>query len=246
MHLSLLRTLFLGSCLLCCGPALAQSGAVIDLTDVRLDMVSTIDGRPLPVTWRNVAWSLGDEVRSGDRIDTHHDSQVDAEYVSRLPTRVTSVLDSGSATVRIAGLFDDIHLATAFSGPTYDEHWAEANAGTTAFLDVPGHARLTLSGHLTVSGTGDPDRGFARFSTLFAFQGLVTDSFELTHANDFDGDFTIVADNTADGNIGFYQVTNLTAFGYAPPSPVPEPPAAAMLAAGVLLAGWRWRARRSL
>lgn len=244
MHLSLLRTAALAACLLGCGPALAQSGAVIDLTDVRLDMVSTIDGSPLPVTWRRVTWNLGNEVRSGDRVDAHHDSQVDAEYGSRLPTRVTSLLDSGSATVRIAGLFDDIHVATAFSGPTYDEHWAEANAGTTAFLDVPGHARLTLSGHLTVSGTGDPDRGFARFSTLFAFQGLVTDSFELTHASDFDGDFAIVADNTADGNIGFYQVTTLNAFGYAPPSPVPEPPAAAMLAAGVLVAGWRWRGRR--
>jgi MYXO-CTERM domain-containing protein len=244
MHLPLLRTAALAACLLCCGPALAQSGAVIDLTDVRLDMVSTVDGSPLPVAWRQVTWSLGNEVRSGDRVDAHHDSQVDAEYVSRLPTRVTSVLDSGSATVRIAGLFDDIHVATAFSGPTYDEHWAEATAGTTAFLDVPGHARLTLSGHLTVDSTRDPDRGLARFSTLFAFQGLVTDSFELTHANDFDGDFTIVADNTADGNIGFYQVTTVSAFGYAPPSPVPEPPAAAMLAAGVLVAGWRWRRRR--
>lgn len=244
MHLPLPRAAVLALSLLCCAPVLAQSGAVIDLTDLRLSMVSTIDGSTLPVAWRNTTWSLSDAVRAGARVDAHHDSEPDADYGSRLPTHVTSLLDSGAATVRIAGLFDDIHAAATFGHAEYDEHTAEATATTTAFVDVPGHARLTLSGHLRVDSTGDPDGDFARFSTLFAFQGLVTDSLVLDRVNGYDHDFAIVAANPYDGNIGFYQVTTLSAFGLAPASPVSEPPAAAMLAAGVLLAGWRWGRRR--
>jgi hypothetical protein len=242
MKLSLLSAPALPLCMwCCCSVAAPMSSAVIDLTNVRTSMVSTIDGSSLPVTRRQSEWSLGNQVRSGARIDQHYAYQPNADFVHDLPVRVTSLLDSGSATVSIAQLYGDIHVAGAFDNYVHDEHVAYANAAMNAYFEVPGHAKLTLTGHLTVDSAGDPEKDFASFSALFAASGLVTNSFVLDRANTADQDFTITAVNLYDGPIGFYQKTSLDIFAFAPPSPVPEPPPTVLLTAGLLLAGWRVR-----
>lgn len=156
--------------LYCCAAAAAKPGVVVELSDVRLDLVSTIDGSSLPITrletWNGATWRLGAELRSGERINGRYAYQPNADVVHDLPTRIGASLDNSAATASIAQLFGDVSAATAL-GPFPEAHSASAYAGWEARFHLPAYSALTMSGHVTIGTEGDPDNGYANFSSGF-------------------------------------------------------------------------------
>ena len=76
MKLPVPRAAILASFLMYGSAAAAKPRALVDLGDVRLDLVSRTDGSKLPITWpdtwNGASWTLGAELSSGERIDERH------------------------------------------------------------------------------------------------------------------------------------------------------------------------------
>jgi hypothetical protein len=210
-----------------CSAAAAKPGALVDLGDVHLDLVSRIDGSKLPITWpetwNGASWTLGAEVRSGERIGERHGYQPQADYAHDLPTRIGASLDNSTATATMTQLFDDVHVATAL-GPFPEDHSAAASAGWDARFYLPPHSELTMRGHVTIGTEGDPENGFANFSSGFYSSVYLLPSvvFALERVDQADQDFTITAVNPYDQPLMWIQTMSLDVFSVAPASRSPN------------------------
>lgn len=250
MKLPVPRTAVLSLFLLyCCTAAAAKPGVVIDLSDVRLDLVSSVDGSTLPITrletWNGATWKLGTEVRSGERINARYGYQPNADFIQDLPTRIGASLDNSTATASMTQLFGDVHEATAL-GPFPEAHSADAYAGWEARFYLPDYSELTMSGHVTIITEGDPESGFADFSSGFYSSIYLLPSvvFALERVDQADQDFTITAINPYGQPLEWYQTMSLYVSHAEPASPIPEPASFTLLAAGLLTLGLRRRLGR--
>jgi hypothetical protein len=247
MKLTLLRTAILPlSLCFCCTAATAASGIVIDLTDVHLSLISSTSGFELPITpvetWRVAEWSLDTQVRTGDRVDQHTAYQQHADYVQNLPAQIGSALDNGAAIASMQPLFGNVHMATAL-GPFPEVHEAMVRGGWNAQFYLPAQSQLTMSGHVSIQTVGEPYNPFASFSSGFysSVYFLPSVLVDLQRSDQAELDFTLTAVNPFNQELEYQYSTALFATSVALASPIPEPPMAAMLAAGLLLGGWRIR-----
>ena len=228
----------------CCTAAADASGIVIDLTDVHLSLISSTTGFELPITpvetWAVAEWGLQTEVRTGDRVDRHSAYQQHADYVQNLPEHIGSALDNGAAVASMAPLFGNVHLATAL-GPFPEVHSAIVSGGWNAQFYLPAHSQLSMSGQVAIHTEGDPYNPFASFSSRFdsSVYFLPGVSVELQRSDQADLDFTITANNPFNETLEYTHSMSLYATSVALAAPIPEPPAGAMLTAGLLLGGWR-------
>jgi len=242
----LLRAAVVPLALCYCCSAAAASGIVIDLTELHLSLISSTSGFELPITpvdtWRAADWRLEAAVRSGDRIDRHNAYQQHADYVQYLPARIGSALDNGAALASMDPLFGNVHLATAL-GPFPEVHEADASAGWNAQFYLPAHSQLTADGHVSIRTEGAPYNAFANFTSGFYSQVYFLPSVrvDLQRSGQAELDFTLTAVNPFGHELPYNYSTSMYATSVALASPIPEPPAAAMLAAGLLLCGWRIR-----
>jgi hypothetical protein len=226
--------------------AAAEPGIVIDLTDVHLSLINAATGIELPITpietWAAADWRLVTDLRTGDQIETHGAYQQHAEYVQNLPTRIGSTLTNGAAVASMTAMFGDIHLATAL-GPYTEDHGAIVEGGWNAQFNLPAHTQLTMSGHVNIHTEGDPYNAFANFTSRFdsSVYFLPSAIVDLQRADQADLDFTITANNPFDTDAIYNHSLGLYATSVALASPIPEAPTPAMLAAGLLLGGWRLR-----
>jgi uncharacterized protein (TIGR03382 family) len=228
----------------------AEPGIVIDLTDVRLSLIDSRTGIEQPIepvkTWAAAEWGLSTELRTGDRIENHSAYQQHADYTPNLPAHIGATLTNGAAFAGMTAMFGDIHLATAL-GPYPEEHVAIASGGWNTQFNLPAHTQLTMSGHVNIHTNGEPVNPYANFSSRFDSEVYFLPSVvvDLQRATQADLDFTLTANNPFDTDAVYFHSTGLYATSVALAAPIPEPPAAAMLAAGVLLGGWQMRRRKN-
>jgi hypothetical protein len=225
----------LAAAAICCAPARAAPGATIDLTGLHLQLTSTIDGSALPLSFRFVGYNMLARVYTDQ---TMQQDQVDASVFR--PVAGHAALGPGQASITLGDDFGDMHVAVGFSAATPEWSTADVLFHTNGEFTLPAHSALTISGHFSLVLGDDWQRNHGYYVLgLTGATSAVSDGRFLYEGVDPEAtDFSITATNGGDAPATVYQYSDTYAVAYsnvAAPVPVPEPPARAMLGAGILL-----------